>query len=157
MTDDCYQQIKRAMLGDQFRLRQQWQKMEKLATQGKPVDQMRAAWTTRIEQSIALRDLRETQQPTPTFSDALPINAKRDEIAAIIRDHQVTVVCGETGSGKSTQIPKLCLSLGRGLSGYIGTLNHVALLPVLSPRGSPRNWGHRWARPSGSKFDLTIK
>ncbi|MAR11944.1 MAG: ATP-dependent RNA helicase HrpA [Blastopirellula sp.] len=120
MTDDCYQQIERAMLGDQFRLRQQWQKMEKLATQGKPVDQMRAAWTTRIEQSIALRDLRETQQPTPTFSDALPINAKRDEIAAIIRDHQVTVVCGETGSGKSTQIPKLCLSLGRGLSGYIG-------------------------------------
>jgi ATP-dependent helicase HrpA len=50
----------------------------------------------------------------------LPVAAVRDEIAALIRDHQVVVVAGETGSGKTTQLPKICLELGRGTSGMIG-------------------------------------
>ncbi len=50
----------------------------------------------------------------------LPITDKRDELLATIRDHQVVIVAGETGSGKSTQLPKLCLELGRGIDGYIG-------------------------------------
>ena len=52
--------------------------------------------------------------------DSLPIAAMRDELLATIRDHQVVVVAGETGSGKSTQLPKLCLELGRGVEGMIG-------------------------------------
>jgi ATP-dependent helicase HrpA len=52
--------------------------------------------------------------------DALPIGLVRDELLATIRDHQVVVVAGETGSGKSTQLPKLCLELGRGVGGLIG-------------------------------------
>ena len=55
-----------------------------------------------------------------TYPDALPITARRDELLATIRDHQVVVVAGETGSGKSTQLPKLCLELGRGVDGLIG-------------------------------------
>ena len=47
------------------------------------------------------------------FDDALPISARRDEIADAIRDHQVVVVAGETGSGKTTQLPKIALGLGR--------------------------------------------
>ncbi|MBT8248157.1 MAG: ATP-dependent RNA helicase HrpA, partial [Acidimicrobiia bacterium] len=50
----------------------------------------------------------------------LPITDKRRELLETIRDHQVVIVAGETGSGKSTQIPKLCLELGRGVEGYIG-------------------------------------
>jgi len=50
----------------------------------------------------------------------LPITARRDELLAAIRDHQVVIVAGETGSGKSTQLPKLCLELGRGVDGIIG-------------------------------------
>ena len=50
----------------------------------------------------------------------LPITARRDDLLAAIRDHQVVVVAGETGSGKSTQLPKLCLELGRGVAGLIG-------------------------------------
>jgi ATP-dependent RNA helicase HrpA len=50
----------------------------------------------------------------------LPITARRDELLAAIRDHQVVVVAGETGSGKSTQLPKMCLELGRGVGGLIG-------------------------------------
>ena len=55
-----------------------------------------------------------------TYPEALPITARRDELLATIRDHQVVVVAGETGSGKSTQLPKLCLELGRGVDGLIG-------------------------------------
>src|SRR5262249_40466311 len=51
---------------------------------------------------------------TITFPPELPISARKDEIAAIIAKHQVVVVAGETGSGKSTQLPKICLELGRG-------------------------------------------
>ncbi|MDC4232442.1 DUF3418 domain-containing protein [Actinomyces sp. B33] len=50
----------------------------------------------------------------------LPVSARRDEIAAAIRDHQVVIVSGETGSGKTTQLPKICLQLGRGVAGMIG-------------------------------------
>ncbi|WP_367880405.1 DUF3418 domain-containing protein [Schaalia sp. 19OD2882] len=54
-----------------------------------------------------------------SFPD-LPVSARRDEIAAAIRDHQVVIVAGETGSGKTTQLPKICLQLGRGVAGMIG-------------------------------------
>src|SRR5213078_473057 len=50
----------------------------------------------------------------------LPVVQKRSEIAAVIAKHQVIVLCGETGSGKTTQLPKICLDLGRGVSGWIG-------------------------------------
>jgi ATP-dependent helicase HrpA len=55
-----------------------------------------------------------------TYPDTLPITERRDEILAAIRDHQVVIVAGETGSGKSTQLPKLCLEAGRGVDGMIG-------------------------------------
>ncbi|HEY4331103.1 MAG TPA: DEAD/DEAH box helicase, partial [Ilumatobacteraceae bacterium] len=54
------------------------------------------------------------------YPPELPITARRDDLLAAIRDHQVVVVAGETGSGKSTQLPKLCLELGRGVDGMIG-------------------------------------
>ncbi|MBK6870228.1 MAG: ATP-dependent RNA helicase HrpA [Kineosporiaceae bacterium] len=54
------------------------------------------------------------------FPEELPISAAREQIAAAIRDHQVIVVAGETGSGKTTQLPKICLELGRGITGMIG-------------------------------------
>ncbi|WP_231496024.1 ATP-dependent RNA helicase HrpA, partial [Cellulomonas sp. HZM] len=58
--------------------------------------------------------------PPITFPPQLPVSARRDEIATAIRDHQVVVVAGETGSGKTTQLPKIALELGRGRAGQIG-------------------------------------
>ena len=58
--------------------------------------------------------------PTPDYPEQLPVSARRDEIAAAIRENQVVVIAGETGSGKTTQIPKICLELGRGVRGMIG-------------------------------------
>src|SRR5213596_3391252 len=66
----------------------------------------------------------ETATLTPALKVAyppeLPVSQRKDEIAAAIRDHQVVVVAGETGSGKTTQLPKICLELGRGVTGQIG-------------------------------------
>ena len=58
--------------------------------------------------------------PSIEFPDALPVSARRDEIAAALQSHQVVIVSGETGSGKTTQLPKICLALGRGMHGLIG-------------------------------------
>src|SRR4051795_10745719 len=58
--------------------------------------------------------------PHVSYPDELPVSGKRDDIAAAIRDHQVVIVAGETGSGKTTQLPKICLELGRGIRGTIG-------------------------------------
>ena len=58
--------------------------------------------------------------PEISFPEELPVSGKRDEIARAIRDHQVIILCGETGSGKTTQLPKICLQLGRGTAGLIG-------------------------------------
>src|SRR4051794_7883085 len=56
-----------------------------------------------------------------TYPD-LPVSDRREDIAAAIRDHQVVIVAGETGSGKTTQLPKICLELGRGVGGREGKL-----------------------------------
>ena len=66
-----------------------------------------------------------SEQPAPapvevTYPPDLPVSQRRDDLAAAIRDHQVVIVAGETGSGKTTQLPKICLELGRGIHGMIG-------------------------------------
>ena len=63
---------------------------------------------------------RRATVPVITYPEQLPVCAVRGEIAAAIRDHQVVIVAGETGSGKTTQLPKICLELGRGVTGLIG-------------------------------------
>ncbi len=78
-----------------------------------------AAIARQIDRSELLVADRRAALPTITYPD-LPVSAKRDDLAAAIRDHQVVVVAGETGSGKTTQLPKICLELGRGVRGTIG-------------------------------------
>src|SRR5215203_1611113 len=63
---------------------------------------------------------RSVVAPPVSYPPELPVAQRRDDIAAAIRDHQVVVVAGETGSGKTTQLPKICLELGRGVAGLIG-------------------------------------
>ncbi|MFI1466760.1 ATP-dependent RNA helicase HrpA [Streptomyces wuyuanensis] len=63
---------------------------------------------------------RAARVPGVTYPEQLPVSQKKDEILEAIRNHQVVIVAGETGSGKTTQIPKICLELGRGVRGMIG-------------------------------------
>ncbi|SFY41053.1 ATP-dependent RNA helicase HrpA [Streptomyces atratus] len=64
--------------------------------------------------------LRAARMPAVSYPEQLPVSQKKDEILKAIRDHQVVIVAGETGSGKTTQIPKICMELGRGVRGMIG-------------------------------------
>ena len=65
-------------------------------------------------------EARRAARPALVYDEALPVNVRRVEIGAAIERHQVVVICGETGSGKTTQLPKICLEIGRGLNGLIG-------------------------------------
>ena len=73
-----------------------------------------------VETAAARLDARRLSVPAISYPAELPVSQRKDEIAAAIRDHQVVIVAGETGSGKTTQIPKICLELGRGVAGQIG-------------------------------------
>ena len=87
-------------------------------------DAARQALVERLDADVAAAEQRLARRraavPEITYPAALPITARRDEIRTAIRDHQVVIVAGETGSGKTTQIPKMCLELGRGVRGTIG-------------------------------------
>ena len=63
---------------------------------------------------------RLSKLPKPEFDNTLPVHEKLEEIKKAIAENQVTIICGETGSGKTTQLPKICLELGRGAAGLIG-------------------------------------
>ncbi len=65
-------------------------------------------------------EARRAARPALIYDEALPVNLRRAEIGEAILKHQVVVICGETGSGKTTQLPKICLEIGRGLHGMIG-------------------------------------
>ncbi|MDP1765347.1 MAG: ATP-dependent RNA helicase HrpA [Methylotenera sp.] len=74
----------------------------------------------KIRTSQARYQLRLNHLPNPEYPPELPVSGKKDEIADAISKNQVVIICGETGSGKTTQIPKICLELKRGVSGLIG-------------------------------------
>src|SRR6266700_3639791 len=73
-----------------------------------------------IETAQARRQQRQAGVPKITYPPELPVSQRKDELLAAIRDNQVVIVAGETGSGKTTQLPKICLELGRGVAGQIG-------------------------------------
>ncbi|GGG08263.1 ATP-dependent helicase [Rhodococcoides trifolii] len=76
--------------------------------------------TTEIERAELTVENRRASVPELTYPESLPVTTRRGDIAAAIAAHQVVIVAGETGSGKTTQIPKICLELGRGVRGVIG-------------------------------------
>jgi len=113
------QQLPLCLNQDRHVCKRQLDRLRSEAQKGKaPADQL-SALASRIARSVALRNQRLASIPPLNFPD-LPVTGKKDEIAELITKHQVVVVCGETGSGKTTQLPKICLSIGRGAAGFIG-------------------------------------
>jgi len=126
--DDVFSQLRRlegqlgqAMRRDRFRLLRSLRAVARNLDRdrGDAVRQL-ARLGEQLERSIALRRTRAASVPALGYDDDLPITACRHQIAGAIREHPVVIVCGETGSGKSTQLPKICLGLGRGVGGSIG-------------------------------------
>ncbi|NEV64968.1 ATP-dependent RNA helicase HrpA [Thiorhodococcus minor] len=94
--------------------------LRRRAKQGQPYDQGLARLWQAIRESQALVERRKAGVPKIQYPPELPVSERRDEVAELIARNQVVVLCGETGSGKSTQLPKICLDLGRGMLGRIG-------------------------------------
>ncbi|MDH0033238.1 ATP-dependent RNA helicase HrpA [Pseudomonas sp. GD04019] len=120
MTDtheSLLKNLDQTMLADRHRLRRQLHELQK---QTPPDEAKLAQWLERFQASIAKVEARRRSIPSIRYDDALPIAAKRDEIKAALEKHQVLVIAGETGSGKTTQLPKICLEIGRGVHGLIG-------------------------------------
>ena len=84
---------------------------------GRPDERQLGRQLTRLAEQRAAR---RAALPPIAYPAELPVSQLKDDIAATIRDHQVVIIAGETGSGKTTQIPKICLELGRGVNGQIG-------------------------------------
>ena len=87
----------------------------------------------------------------------LPIVARRADLLEMIGAHQVVVVAGETGSGKTTQIPKMCLELGRGIAGMIGHTQPRRIAARTWPSGSLRSWAFPSAPPSATRCALPTR
>jgi ATP-dependent helicase HrpA len=114
------QEIKQCMLRDRHRLFRQLRNLKKREARGGDYSQGLVKLWHAIRESQRCLEHRRENLPLIAYPDILPISQRVDEIKALIQDHQVVVLCGETGSGKSTQLPKICLDLGLGQAGYIG-------------------------------------
>jgi ATP-dependent helicase HrpA len=105
-------------LRDRHRLARRLERARRLP--GDRRDQELASIGKAVERAELRRATRASVQRWISYPGALPVSERRGDILAAIRDHQVVVIAGETGSGKTTQIPKMCLELGRGIDGMIG-------------------------------------
>src|SRR6476659_9265770 len=116
---DLRARLAQLSLADERRLGRRLERLRGLRDQGR-----RQAETDQLEAQVAAAEARmagrRAATPVVSYPDELPVSQRRDDIAAAIRDHQVVIVAGETGSGKTTQLPKICLELGRGVHGMIG-------------------------------------
>src|SRR5574344_1709236 len=113
--DQLLNNLDQAFNADRHRLRRQLLELRK-----RPDEARLAQWLARFQASCARVEARRASVPRIRYDDALPIAARREEIRAAIEQHQVVVIAGETGSGKTTQLPKICLEAGRGVFGLIG-------------------------------------
>ncbi|MDN3518579.1 ATP-dependent RNA helicase HrpA [Aquisalimonas lutea] len=113
------QRLASCLGADRTAFRKRLQGLRRRARAGKPYDRGLQRLAADMDASVARREARIQQRPEPAYPDDLPVVEHREAIRDAIRDHQVVVLCGETGSGKSTQLPKICLELGRGIDGMI--------------------------------------
>jgi ATP-dependent helicase HrpA len=106
--------------GDFLRLQSMAKRIRERQEKQLPVDRMMATWQAQFNEAKQRWATRHSWTPHIQFPGELPISGRRDEIVGAIRDHQVLIVCGDTGSGKTTQLPKLAWLAGRGRAGRIG-------------------------------------
>lgn len=114
------QQLDSTLLSDRHKLRRDLQQVREQLKRGQVDEKQMGRLGERLLKSVEKVLARQAARPTVSYDETLPVHARRADIAKTISDNQVVIICGETGSGKTTQIPKICLDLGRGLHGLIG-------------------------------------
>ncbi|WP_434743565.1 ATP-dependent RNA helicase HrpA [Micromonospora sp. SH-82] len=116
---ELHRRLSPLIFDDQRRLRRRLDGVRRLRDPQRR-DEALAEITADVGRAEARLATRQAAVPTVTYPVGLPVSERAADIAATIRDHQVVIVAGETGSGKTTQLPKICLELGRGVHGLIG-------------------------------------
>ncbi|MFO7687372.1 MAG: ATP-dependent RNA helicase HrpA [Desulfobacterales bacterium] len=114
--------------------------------------QQLAALERRLVESAARRQRRAAERPCVTYDPALPITGRKDDIIAAIAAHAVVIVSGETGSGKTTQLPKYCLAAGRGIDGRIGCTQPRRIAATSVARRIAEEMGETVGRSVGYKI-----
>ncbi|MGD9216052.1 MAG: ATP-dependent RNA helicase HrpA, partial [Desulfobacteraceae bacterium] len=110
------------------------------------------ALAKRLDASRSARRARSGHRPHLEFDPDLPINAKRQELLDAIKNHQVLIVAGETGSGKTTQLPKLCMAAGRGIGGWIGVTQPRRIAATTVSRRIAEELGEKTGQTVGYKI-----
>ena len=151
-VDHPLRELRRALDGvcsrDFGRLLGRWRGLSK-----RPDADKLAALAADIEISTAKRRARVAAKPTIRLDESLPITARADEIVKLIRENQVVVIAGETGSGKTTQLPKLCLAAGRGEAGLIGCTQPRRL----AARSVARRVAEELGTPLGNQVGFQVR
>ena len=111
----------------------------------------------RLRASIKKKAWRQENRPDPNYDPALPITAKKDEIIAAVAGNPVVIISGETGSGKTTQIPKFCLAAGRGIDGKIGCTQPRRIAATTVSRRIAQELGERLGQSVGYKIRFQDK
>jgi ATP-dependent helicase HrpA len=113
-------QLEQCLIKDRYRLRQRHIRLSQQQSAGNNTHELWIQWQQQVEASRAIVEQRSSSIPNLTYDEDLPITKHRDEILHCLATRQTLVLCGETGSGKSTQLPKLCLEAGLARHGMIG-------------------------------------
>lgn len=164
MTKDRLRRINKllpqALNGDRITARQRLDRLKrtgKLGTTDEKVQKQLAHLETRLTRSIKKRRSREQHLPRLSYNEALPIVSKKDQIIDAIKNHQVIIISGETGSGKTTQIPKFCLAAGRGIHGMIGCTQPRRIAATTVSRRIAEELGEDLGRSVGYKIRFQDK
>lgn len=112
-------------------------------------------WGERLLRSVEKAEARSARMPCPEFPAELPITARAEEIIATIRENQVIVIAGETGSGKTTQLPKMCLAAGLGARGKIACTQPRRVAALSVSRRIAEELKVAWGREVGAKIRFT--
>ncbi|WP_372625135.1 ATP-dependent RNA helicase HrpA [Arsukibacterium sp.] len=118
-VSSLYSQLNDCLLQDQFRLRRRLANSKKISGKAE-LQSVLQKIAADIQRSLVQRQQRQAAIPAISYPPELPVAASKEDIKAAIAANQVVIIAGETGSGKTTQIPKICLELGRGIAGTIG-------------------------------------
>jgi ATP-dependent helicase HrpA len=118
-ADTLRSRLRDLMPSDRHRLRRRIDGLAKIGDERRRAS-VAAQISGDVDEALLRVNLRRESVPELSYPESLPVSSRRDDIAEAIRDHQVVIVAGETGSGKTTQLPKICLELGRGVMGTIG-------------------------------------